>query len=273
MISTNRKSTWYYIAFLCITLPIVAYSWFESAFFIVYSLFLSGFGRYKSLKWYHTIITGFTLTSLGLFLFASGKLFFIHVFGWDEVGHFICIVISIIPIFLFFKIFKLVERIVVAANIEKEQYHILAKFPDVACIEHNTRATVIKSLAYKRIKCRVGNEDCFNTDKLIYAKEIIGRIGKYTDNEKGAGVYYINIWHQFDDELSFGDFDKIEIYENTDVEYNAIISKVIQFLDNDVNFVKRAKNVNVKVFGRPDLSNNTMRLMDEKLGEIEYVKA
>jgi len=155
---------------------------------------------------------------------------------------------------------------------EKNNYFAVKRYPDLICEKHLSKTTLIRRFGYKEIKCRKGRL-CFARKKLVYAKRIIGVIGRDEIKSAQKGDYRISLWNENEHTIIDADYDLVEIVENDTVkDYNAIINKITNFLYNEVDRYKPISDVLVKVIGSPEISESTMRLLNERFKEVEYLK-
>ena len=170
----------------------------------------------------------------------------------------------------FYLIFLLLAFISDRAIHEKKYYTLIQNHPHLICKNHLTRVVLRKSLGYKEIACRVG-EECVNQNQVIKLMNLVGRIGKPGHEQKDDESYYVDLWQPKTGEIKYGDYDIIEIYESNDIDdYDALISKIVSYLYNEIDRHKPINEVSVKVIGNPKLSENTKRLLEQNFLKVEY---
>jgi hypothetical protein len=202
----------------------------------------------------------YNITKIGISLFSYWNVFLFSFVLFFSVA---------IP-FLFYKFWgRIIKNILDAATNEKSSYSIMKKHPYLICTEHHLRPDLKKRFGYKNINCRM-EDKCLADDKVIYAKNIIGVLGKDVIHGSSNDNYYIPIWNENEQRIDNADYDIIEIHESSEIkDYNAVINKIIDFLYNEINRYKPINEVVVKIIGNPQISESTKRRLEEHFFKVE----
>ncbi len=175
--------------------------------------------------------------------------------------------VLIVPLFAFSIYF--IQMVKTAEN-EKDHYDVIEKYPYVICTEHFTRTNKYASFTYKGVKCRVGKK-CLAQNYIKPAVQLIGLIGLIENGNTIDNNYYVTLWDHRYWKIRYGDYDIIEIHESDEVkDYDFIIAKLITFFSNEINRYKPINRVEVRIVGKPALSENTIRLLKKHFLKVEY---
>jgi hypothetical protein len=190
----------------------------------------------------------------------------------EQLIIFMPIVYTISIIVIFFKQtslhFKFEEVLSLIRN-EKKNYDKIQNYRNYICKKHYLRPVLKRKFTFRNIQCQI-DKNCTKND-IILAKQIVGLIGKTTEPQKTENNYYITVWNGHNKEITEADFDIIEIHENKEIkDYNAIISKTISFLYNELNRYKSINQITVRIFGNIELTESTKRLLEKRFLKVEY---
>lgn len=269
---TDKKNTIYFVLLVLLLTPVLLFYWLKSTLFVVYSFIaLLVIDKYSK-KFVHSILITFILSSIGFITFSTVEYFLGLISDWIVYVLAIPIVFSfVVPTLLLTKIYETLNKILEASADEKNNYFAIKRYPNLVCLKHNTRTTFHRHFLYNSIACRV-NKKCFAERKLIYATHIIGVIGRSKTIKSTQGKYYVPLWNEKEHKINNADYDLIEIYENDEIaDYNALINRVVDFFYNEIDRYKPINKVVVRIFGTPNISENTKRLLNERFLKIEYL--
>ena len=101
---------------------------------------------------------------------------------------------------------------------------------------------------------------------------MIGFLGISFKKQAMNGDFYIVLWNPKSRKITNGDYDIIEIHESSKIkDYDAIISKIIDFLYNEIKRFKPINEVVVRIIGNPQISESTKRRLEEHFLKVEYL--
>jgi len=179
------------------------------------------------------------------------------------LNYLISLIILLFPFYLFYKLY--IKTPWMVGDIEKE--HAL-----LICNKHFTRTEAV--FLYDeviKIKCRKG-DNCGKERNLIYAKHIVGLIGRNVNRRKFKGDYYIKMWDHKNQKVIDGDYDVIEIHEYNGIKsYDSVVNKIIDYFYNELNRYKSINQISVRVIGSPAMTDNTIRLLEKHFLSVEYL--
>jgi hypothetical protein len=177
---------------------------------------------------------------------------------------------AIFLIFPFFLIFRYFINKVGLANPDYANYFMASKYPNLICTQHLTKIRLIMVYGEKYISCRI-NEKCLTEKKIIYAKHLVGLIGKIDRDKRRKGNYYVTLWNHKTQEMRNGDYDIIEFHKNNEIEdYNSLIAKIVSYFYNELNRYKPINEVIVRIIGDIEISESTKRWLEKNFLKVEY---
>jgi len=268
----DKKSALYIGFLLILVSPVIVFFWLKSIIFIFLTVIILLLIDRSIRELTHSFLLTIILSTYIFIVFFIIKQILVLNTEWNFFLLIITLTVSIIiPALSYIHIYTFYLRIADAAKNEKNNYFAVKRFPYLICEKHFTKTVLVRRLGYKEIRCRKGKL-CFARKKLVYAKQIIGVIGKDEMISTQIGDYYISLWNENDQAVKDADYDAVEIIENNTIkDYNAIINKVVNFLYNEIDRYKPINEVVVRVFGNPDISESTKRLLNKRFKKVEYI--
>jgi len=179
---------------------------------------------------------------------------------------------------------------------ESKEYQEILKSKYCFCHKRNVRIKKIKKNGFIYFKCPYSKSCIFYQKpiKKLYEKllvlgnlvfcdadrkfsypvnQIIGVINENIKEKDNENNYYINIWNIKDEQCINADYDIIEIQENENIKnYDFIIQEIYSFLYNDLERQKPVSEIEIKIVGNPEISENTMNLLKDKFKSVEKIE-
>jgi hypothetical protein len=145
--------------------------------------------------------------------------------------------------------------------------YLFKLYPNLMCKKHLARIKLESEYENEYLRCRI-DKNCL---KIAYAKKIVGVIGIIHKNWRKQSDYYVTLLNHKTGEITNADYDIVEIHENKEIkDYNAVISKAISFLYNELNRYKPISEVIVRIIGDIEISESTKRLLEKNFLKVEY---